>query len=327
MDKASRIKAILNGKTCDRPLYSFWTHFPHVDLAAKSLAETSYSFFKELDLDFIKSMPNGMYSILDWGCECDFSQIASGGVASVSRTAIDKPEDWNQLQKLDIEEGSLGRELYSLKLLLQYVNKEAPIIATVFSPMTTAYKLSGGKVLQHLHTHPEHVINGLRVITETTCRFAQRAVELGSAGIFLATQMCTEEMMTQAGYVEHCMPYDLSVLEAVRRDTWFNVAHIHGNRILFDAVTQYPVEGISWHVWETPPEVNEFLQKTDASIIVGGLQRANISQKNYSALMNDLDNMLDLTKGNRLILAPGCTIRHPCDRDFLKMIATEIRDR
>lgn len=327
MDKASRIKDLLNAKMCEELLYSFWTHFPQVDLDAKSLAETSYSFYKELDLDFIKSMPNGMYSIMDWGCECDFSQIAGGGIARVILAAVEKPEDWNKLQELDLEKGSLGRELFSLKLLLQYVQKTAPVIATVFSPMTTAYKLSGGKVLEHLQTHPEYVINGLRIITETTCRFAQRAVELGCAGIFFATQMCTEEMMTQAGYEKHCLPYDLSVLQAVKRDTWFNVAHLHGNRILFDAVARYPVEGISWHVWETPPGVSEFLEKTDDKIIVGGFQRANISKKNLAAVIDDLDKMVRLTRGSRLILAPGCTVRHPCDRNFLKMIAAKIRTR
>ena len=261
MDKARRIKDLLNGKTTAGTPYGFWTHFPHVDLDAKALADTTYAFYRELDLDFIKSMPNGMFSIQDWGCDCDFSQIANGGIAKVTRAAVETPQDWNRLQRLSVEKGSLGRELLSLRRLLQHVKNEAPVIATVFSPMTTAYKLSAGRVLDHLITHPEDVKNGLQVICETTCRFARKAVDLGCAGIFLATQLCTEEMMNPAGYGAYCAPYDLAVLESVKQDTWFNVAHIHGNRILFDAVANYPVEGVSWHIWETPPTADAFLEK------------------------------------------------------------------
>jgi uroporphyrinogen decarboxylase len=96
MKKVERIKCILNGETPDRPAYSFWTHFPRTDLDARALAETSYAFYKDLDLDFIKTMPNGMFSIQDWGCTCDFSQIASGGVARVMDTVVKAPDDWHR---------------------------------------------------------------------------------------------------------------------------------------------------------------------------------------------------------------------------------------
>ena len=326
MEKVNLIKSVLNGETPSRTPYGFWTHFPRIDLEAEALADTTYSFYKELGLDFIKSMPNGMFSIQDWGCECDFSQIPNGGVARVVRTAVTNPEDWNRLETLDLEKGSLGRELFSLKLLLQHVNNEAPVIATVFSPMTTAHKLSGGKVLDHLKTHPEEVKSGLHVITETTCRFVEKVVELGCAGIFLATQLCSEEMMTHADYCASCKPYDLAVLDAVNQDAWFNVAHIHGNRILFDAIADYPVHAVSWHIWETPPSVAEFKKKSPDKIIVGGFQRAHISAGNMDAVYEDLENMLRLTGGSHLILAPGCTIRHPCNRSLLKSIASRISD-
>ena len=63
MEKTERIKCILNGETPDRLAYGFWTHFPKADLDARALAETSYAFYRDLDLDFIKSMPNGLFSI------------------------------------------------------------------------------------------------------------------------------------------------------------------------------------------------------------------------------------------------------------------------
>ncbi len=199
MEKIERIKSILRGEDQEKLAYSFWTHFPLIDLDAKNLAETTYRFYKELDLDFVKSMPNGMFSIQDWGCECDFSQIPQGGVARVTKAAVEAPEDYVRLEELDVEKGSMGRKLASLHLLLQLMKEEAPVVATVFSPTTTAYKLSRGRLIEHLHAAPEKVKPALDIITEVTCRFARKAVELGCAGIFLATQLCTEDILTTGG--------------------------------------------------------------------------------------------------------------------------------
>ncbi len=177
MEKIERIKCILNGETPDRPAYGFWTHFPGIDLDARALSEASYAFYKNLDLDFIKSMPNGMFSIQDWGCTCDFSRIARGGVARVTDAAVKTPDDWHRLAELDLDRGAMGRELQALQGLLSLVKEEAAVIATVFSPITTAYKLSEGKIFQHLRTCPAKVAHGLDVITDTTCRFVRKVVE------------------------------------------------------------------------------------------------------------------------------------------------------
>jgi len=325
MEKIERIKCILNGEMPDRPAYGFWTHFPGIDLNAGTLSETSYAFYKDLDLDFIKSMPNGMFSIQDWGCTCDFSQIARGGVARVTNAAVKMPDDWHRLAELDLHRGAMGRELQALQGLLDFVKAEAPIIATVFSPITTAYKLSEGRIFDHLRTCPEKVAHGLDVITDTTCRFVREVVEAGCAGIFLATQVCTAKMMTQEAYAAYAKPYDLRVLGAARQLTWFNVLHVHGNDILFDQVTDYPVHGVSWHIWETPPAVDYFLNQTEHKIIVGGLQRSHITRGDLDAVAEDTQKMLRLTGGRRLIIAPGCTIRHPYNRDMLKQIVSDIR--
>jgi uroporphyrinogen decarboxylase len=325
MEKIERIKCILNGETPDRPAYGFWTHFPGIDLDAQALSETSYAFYKNLDLDFIKSMPNGMFSIQDWGCTCDFSQIAHGGVARVIDAAVKTPDDWHRLAELDLNRGALGRELQALQSLLSLVKKEAAVIATVFSPITTAYKLSEGKIFHHLRTCPEKVAHGLDVITDTTCRFVRKAVEAGCAGIFLATQMCTAKMMTREDYAAWAKPYDRRVLSAARRQTWFNVLHIHGDDILFDQVADYPVHGYSWHIWETPPAVDHFLNQTERKVIVGGLQRTHITGGELDAVVEDMQKMLRLTGNRRLILAPGCTIRHPCNLDALERIVSDIR--
>src|SRR5512139_2800777 len=163
-ERTERIRGVLDGELVDRVPYSAWTHFPGIDLDPDRLADATLAFYRDLNLDFVKSMSNGMFSIEDYGCDCDFSAIAGGGVATVTKYAVEAPSDWEKLGDLDIEKGALGRELRSLSRLLHGLRGEAPVLATVFSPLTTAQKLSGTLLLEQLRTHPRMVKQGLSTI-------------------------------------------------------------------------------------------------------------------------------------------------------------------
>ena len=81
MRSVDRIRATLEGRDVDRPAYSFWTHFPGIDLDPPAIAAATVDFARPLGLDFVKAMPNGLYAVEDWGVVPDFSAIAAGGVA------------------------------------------------------------------------------------------------------------------------------------------------------------------------------------------------------------------------------------------------------
>ena len=326
MEKQERIKLTLRGEPADRLPYSFWTHLPDCDLDAAKLAEATSAFCKELDLDFIKSMPNGMYSIQDWGCECDFSQIPKGGVARIVKAGVEQPRDWTRLELNDPRAGAMGRELSSLDQLIKLTKRQVPVLATVFSPATTANKLSKGAFLEHIKSDPELAKQGLEVITQTTCELVRAAMEIGCAGIFLASQISTDAVMTTDEYAEFGIPYDLAVLDAIKDSSWFNVLHLHGEQVMFDLLKDYPVHGFSWHIWETPPDPGAFMEKTKDKVIVGGLQRNNISTGRLDLLVQDMENTLSQTGGKRLILTPGCTIRHPVEKKIINYLVACLRD-
>ncbi len=326
MQKIERVKKALRGEAVDRIPYSIWTHFPITDLDAAGLAKSTMAFYREYDLDFIKSMPNGMFSIEDYDCDCDFSEVPTGGVAKATKLAVTEPSDWEKLSDLDIERGALGRELESLNLIIKEIRGEAPVIATVFSPLTTALKLSGPNLMAHMLTDPEKVKAGLEILTSTTRRFAERAVEMGCAGIFLASQMSQRGKMSEAGYREFGVPYDLRVLDAIQADSWFNVIHIHGDDIMFNILKDYPVQGISWHVWETAPTVGEFVAANTGKCLVGGLRRFKITEGILPEIAKDIRETTRLTGGRRLFLAPGCEIRAPHDAATFEFIKRAVAD-
>ena len=86
MNKIEKIKSAINKKNLYGIPYSFWTHLPGIDLDPEKLADETYKFYKKYDLDFIKTMNNGMYAIEDFGCTIDYSEIEKGGVAKLVNT-------------------------------------------------------------------------------------------------------------------------------------------------------------------------------------------------------------------------------------------------
>ncbi len=326
MTKTERVKAALEGRSPDRIPCCFWTHLSEFDLDPDKLAEHTYAFYRSVDSDLIKTMPNGMYSTEDFGCEIDYSQVPLGGVAKVTRFVVEQPEDWLKLAEPDTGRGALQRELQSLARLQGLLKSEAPVVATVFSPLTTAQKLAGPALVRHMKSDPDKVKAGLAVIAESTRKLALKILELGCAGVFFASQMSSLDNLSEREYAEFGVPYDLAVLNdrAVRGNSWLNVIHIHGNNIMFDLLKDYPVHAVSWHVWETPPSVGEFLEKTKDKCILGGLQRFHITDNACDELGKEIAQTISLTGGKRLILAPGCNIRAPLNMETLHFIRQRI---
>lgn len=320
MNKKERIRAAVMGEKPDCLPYSFWSHLPDVDLDPVLLANETYQFYKTYDVDFIKTMNNGMYAIEDYGCKIDFSDIAKGGVAKVVSTPVQCAADWEQLSVCPIDQGSLARELTSLKLLLEKVQQEnVPVLFTVFSPLTIADKLSGNRLFTHIaEGHGEVVHKALRVIAETTANLAQQAIRLGADGIFFASQLSTYDVMHPNDYLEYGKPYDFAVLEAADAG-WFNTLHVHGNNIMLEVLRDYPVSVFNWHAWETLPALNE-ARALIGRCLMGGLKRMDITNKKWNEVQHQIFQCIQMLGGRNHILTPGCVIRHPLDNEMLAFV-------
>lgn len=326
MNKIERVRAALAGDAVDRLPYGFWTHLPGIDLDPERLAAATAVFARRHDLDFVKSMSNGLYCVEDWGCVCDYSEIERGGVARVTLPAIREAADWLRLTEVDVGVGAFGRELRHFAGLAALVGPDVPVLATVFSPLTIAGKLSGGLHRRHLAESPELLAAGLETITRVTCRFAEAALARGCAGVFFAIQEASREVMDGAAYSRFGEPFDRRVLAAAgAAGGWFNVVHMHGDDILFDLLKDYPADALNWHIGETPPTIADYRAGGGRRAIVGGLQRSHITQGDLAAIRADIDVALTETGSRGLIVAPACVIRHPVDDAVLQQAAAMIR--
>ena len=327
MQKLDRIAAALRGEASDRPPYGFWTHLPGLDLDPARLAEATAALCARYDMDFLKAMPNGMYPVEDFGCVCDYSGIEKGGVARVVHPAVSLVEHWDRLEELDLAVGAYGRELEYLARLVTFVDPSVPVLATVFSPLTIAAKLSNGAYRSHLDSEPAAVARGLEVITRVTCAFARKAIERGCAGVFLATQEASHGVLDEAAYRTFGEPFDTRVVDAAARaGGWFNVIHMHGEHVMFDLLARYDVAALNWHVGETVPSISDYRRHGGTRPILGGLRRNHLTNGDCAAISADIERAMIESDGKGLLLAPACVIRHPVNDNALQFTANAIKD-
>ena len=189
MTKRERIQAAIHGEAVDQVPYSLWSHLPGIDLDPVENAEKTYAFYQTYDVDILKTMNNGMYSIEDFGAKVDYSDIAKGGVAKIVDTPVKTVDDWEKVQPVSLHAGAMAREQRYLKLLLDKTKGEVPVVFTIFSPLTTANKLCPHMMDHIKQGEGAKVKQALKAITETTCGLVQRVIELGADGIFFATQL------------------------------------------------------------------------------------------------------------------------------------------
>jgi uroporphyrinogen decarboxylase len=311
VDRRQRIEAALRHGPVDRVPLSLWRHFHREDRMPQKLAEATLSLAREYDLDLVKLTPCGMYAVEDWARERIVFPGTDHDPPYLPRPAVDSPAGWRRLPILEPAAGALGRELAAVRLVAAGLGGETPFLMTVFSPLTLAYKLAGEAVVEHLREHPADLHAGLEVLTGTTARFAQAALQAGADGLFFATQLAGHRWLTPSEYGEFGERYDLAVLEAVagREETTsrITVLHLHGQDIFFDLANRYPVQAVSWHDHETAPNLAKARQLTDRAFITG-LDRDLVGDGPVAAIQAQVREAVAQTGRKGLILAPSCVI-------------------
>jgi uroporphyrinogen decarboxylase len=302
-----RLELTLSGEKPDRLPIALWHHFPMDDQDGDLLAKATVAFQKQFDFDLIKVMPPSSFSIKDWGVKDEWLGNDEG-TRVYTRRAIHTPEDWLKLKPLDPHKGYLGRQLKCLVNLQESFSRDLPYLQTIFNPLSQVKNLVGPKqVAVHIREYPVELHEGLKTITETTLRFIEAAKQLGISGIFLAIQHASYQILTEEEYSEFGRAYDLPILEAVN-DLWANMAHLHGNEIMFDLLADYPVQIMNWHDRETKPSLAEGLKKFHGTVC-GGISRIeSFVLGTPEKIKKEAREAFHQTNGKRLILGTGCVI-------------------
>jgi len=307
MDHWERIEAAAAGEPVDRLPISLWRHFPGDDLDPGKLAGHMVSWQRKWDFDLVKFMPSGTYGVEDWGAVTAY-QGAANGARAVVGPALARAEDWRRLARLDPRKGVLGQQIEALRLAARELGGGAPILQTVFSPLTTARKLAGERVFADMRRSPEELEAGLRIITDATIAFALASLEAGANGFFLATQCASYRVATEAEYARFGKRYDLEILAALQGRTRLDLLHIHGEDVMFDLLADYPVSLVNWHDRLAAPTLRDALKRFPKLLVGGVEENRTLARGPEDAIGAEVRDAIAQTGGRRLMIGPGCVL-------------------
>lgn len=333
MSKTERVEAAIHFEQIDQIPIGLWPHFTAVDQDVDQLVSAHYKFYDEMDLDFVKLMPYGLYCIEDYGVKIKkFNKPDQW--AEVDEVFIKEPCDWDKICPLDVTKGIYGKQLAYASGMLENMRKHddvAPVIHTVFSPLTTLYKLIGwDKLKESIANCPQNVHQALTTITETTNDFIRENLRIGVSGFFFASQLANYKFMDDQLYDEFGETYDLQVFEAMNDGGWFNVVHIHSftqevTKSMFSRLAGYPANCINWHDRWVGPSLKKAREITDKCLIGGINEEQYLNKVRYEDLYLHIRQAIGAAGERGFMLGPGCTIYEdtPLENFFAVRVAAE----
>ena len=289
MNKIERVTRALKGEEVDRPPFSVWYHFGLQHMPGHKHAEAEIDFYRAYDLDFLKVMNDYPYPL------------------PVGIEALATEEDWKRLEPVKGSDECWRDQLEALSLIREAIGKEALFIETIFSPWTTARRLTpAGRLDEAKELHPEALLAAMDAIAASLAAYATEALDRGAAGIFLSLGAATDDVMTVEEYETWARPFDLKVLEAVRGAV-FNILHIHGKRIHFDSLLDYPVAAMNWSHFATAPSLKEGRVRS-AKPVLGGIAEAATSHLSPKEVERQVAGSVSELGPRGLIVTPGCSV-------------------
>jgi len=294
------------GDAVDRLPVALWRHWPGDDQDAAALAAAHLKWQADYDWDVVKVGPASSYSVVDWGVQDRWVGHIEG-TRETTRYVVQQPADWEALRPTDPGRGMLAAQIEALRLVGSGLRGEVPVIATVFSPLSMAKHLASNEVaLSHMRQAPDAFRRGLETLTESILRFIDAARATGIAGIYYAVQHAAYPLLSRDEFTTFGRPYDLRVLESAA-DLWCNVVHLHGRRVMFDLVADYPVPLLNWHDREATVTLRDGLGRFPGAAS-GGVSQWTIHRDDPAGVLAEAADARQQTGGRRLMLGTGCVI-------------------
>jgi uroporphyrinogen decarboxylase len=309
MSRRERLQAAINREPVDRVPYAVWRHFPQVDRNPAGLAQATLRFHERYASDFLKITPAGSYAVEDWGC-VEGDAVRPDGHRPCARCAVQTADDWKKIRPLDPSTAQGYAQQIEVIVRMGFDRRigDAPVMPTLFSPMSLARKLSGERLATDLREHPGAVRDALEAITETLIRFADLALREGVTGIFYSIQAASHTFHSEDVYAEFGEPHDRRVLASVGGRSILTIVHCHGDRLMFDRLSTLPGHAWNWDDRATPPSLADGARMVRGAVIGGLHQWRTLRDGTPEAAVAEAQDAIAQTGGRGLIVGPGCVL-------------------
>jgi uroporphyrinogen decarboxylase len=309
MTRPQRVQAALARQPVDRVPYAVWRHFPQVDRNPAGLAQATLRFHERYGSDFLKITPASGYAVEAWGC-VESEEVRPDGHRPCANCAVQRPEDWKKIRPLDPAAAAGWSQHLETIVRMGFDRRigDAPVVPTLFSPLSLARKLSGERLAQDLREHAGLVKDALDAIAETLVRFADVALTEGVSGIFYSIQAASRSLYSDEQYAEFGEHYDRRVLESVIGRSVLTIVHCHGDQLMFDRLARLPGHAWNWDDRATPPSLAEGKARVPGAVIGGLNQWKTLRDGSPEAAAAEAQDAVAQTGGVGLIVGPGCVL-------------------
>jgi len=310
MNHWERLERLLAGEEIDRAPASFWRHFFPQETTAAGLAQAMVEFQKRFDWDFVKLNARSTYYAEAYGTRFDYGRREHDHPVR-QEPRFHQVEQIDELEPAEAEKGVLGEHLQAIRLIVQRVAEDVPVIMTIFSPIS----ILGGLLVRDqdlaegIGKDPDRIHRALERIAGDFAAFTGACLEAGAKGIFFATTgWGSRDSLSDELYDEFARPYDLQVLEAAA-EAPFNILHVCGGHNRLETLLDYPVQAINWDATEaTNPSLKAISKQTD-KLLIGGLdQKETLLSADSQDAVRQLEQARDAAGGKRWIVGAGCAI-------------------
>jgi len=309
MTRRERVTAAINREPVDRVPYAVWRHFPTVDRSPAGLAQATLRFHDHYGSDFLKITPRGGYCVEAWGC-VESEHVLPTGHRPCASCAVKTLDDWSRIRPLDPASANGWVEQLETIVRLGFDRRigDAPVLATVFSPLSIARKLSGDRLATDLRERPEAVMRAVDAIGETVLRFNELALAEGIAGIFYSIQVASGSVIDEETYARFGEPWDRRVLEALRPRSFPTVVHCHGDRLMFERLARLPGHVWNWDDRAAGPRLAAAAAQVSGAVCGGLDQVGTLREGTPDAAVAEAEDAVTQTGGRGVIVAPGCVV-------------------
>ena len=309
MSRRDRIRAALNREPVDRVPYAVWRHFPAVDKSPAGLAQSTLRFHERYGSDFLKITPAGGYAVEAWGC-VEAEEVLPDGHRACAQCAVRDADDWKKIRVLDPGSAPGYVEQIETIIRLGFDRRigDAPVVPTLFSPLSLARKLSGNRLTNDVREYPDLVLGAVEAITETLIRFADRCLTEGLSGIFYSIQAASRKLHTEEEYARFGEPFDRQFLASIEGRSALTIIHCHGEELMFDRLAQLPGHAWNWDDRATPPSLQQAATLVPGAVIGGLHQWKTLHSGTPEQAVAETQDAIAQTNGRGLIIGPGCVL-------------------
>jgi uroporphyrinogen decarboxylase len=304
------VEAALAMGVADRPPVGAWGHTYREEWAPEALAAITVDRARRFGWDFVKFQPRASCFAEAFGSVYHPSGHRLRAPILIE-AAVPDLESWSSVELVNRK--ALDDQVESIAIVARELGSDAPVIQTVFSPITVGGYLVGksqSRVVRELRKHPEKVRPALDRVAQALIDFSRRSVAAGAAGVFYAISgYAGRNVMSEEAYRDLVLPYDLAVLDAMPRDAWFNVLHLCGSNLNFALARDLPSHAVSWSIHnQGNPSLKEGHEIAGRAVMGGISQRSTLVYGPPPRIEDEARRAVEETGGRGLLLAPGCSV-------------------